>query len=322
MREEKLKFGIIFRIAISLLPILFGMPAIAMIWCAFNIAMTFVIFGPRNSIVGSIAAIGVSMLFFESFGSGAMIEGLFLGLEIVLCAAGCIYALATRSSFYVGVWLSSAGFLIPSVMSLKTSADHSGVSIAQLITDEPMLFLKAQLEALLSQSGISDFSQIDSLISSVREMMMTIVPSVLLISAVVIGYIVMWCVCAQLRRVSKGNIHSFSEIKIPKTMVIIMLVALGLYLINLPQEAEFVLLNIVVVFGAFCFFAGISFLDFYLRRIVKNTILRVVVHFIIFMCASALTSISPFFNIAIVYAFIAMIDSFVNIRKIGQKKPE
>ena len=42
MKQERVSFHIIWKILVALLPILFGMPTVAMVICAYNIAMTMI----------------------------------------------------------------------------------------------------------------------------------------------------------------------------------------------------------------------------------------------------------------------------------------
>ena len=89
MREEKIGFGIFIRVGVSLLPILFGFTLPAMIWCSFHIAMSYIAFGPLTSLVSSLCAICISMFFHGLFGADLQIEGLFMALQSIFCAAAC-----------------------------------------------------------------------------------------------------------------------------------------------------------------------------------------------------------------------------------------
>ena len=302
MREERLNFGIIVRVLISLLPILFGWNLVAMIMCAYNIAMSFIICGPLTALVSSMSAVCVSMFLHGMYGEGAKLDGLFLALEAILCAAGCIYAIFTKKGFYKGVWLSAIGFLIPSFVSLKYYASKAGLSVAQFLAEPSFSLYKEQFAEMAKQMPDNE-KLLNEVADAVYQITISVIPSVLIIASLVIGYIVMWCISAQLRKIPKsGIVHSFSQIRVPKTAVVIMLLSIFLYITNMEAEIGFIFLNLFIIMFMLCAFSGISFVDFYLRKSIKSKFVRVLIYF--------------FLNIFPLYVLIAIVDSFANFRKL------
>ncbi len=314
-REEKINFGIILRIGLSLLPILFGMTLPAMILCAFNIAMSFVVFGPKTSIVSSMCAICISMFFCSGYGNGAEVEGLFLALESILCAYACIYTIVKKKDFYSGVWLASAGYLIPSMISLKNSADNMGMSIAQYLVDIPTQMLKLQFEQLSGEAGAAlDISVAEKIIDTSLSVTVMVIPSILIVVSIVVGYTVMWSVISRLRMLPIKHEHSFSTIRIQRIMVIIMLGAFVLFVLNMKSDLAYVFVNVFAILASLCLFAGISFVDYYLRIPVKNVIVRLIFYAVALLFAG--TFVIP------ALCILAIVDSFADFRKIGRKELE
>ena len=63
-------------------------------------------------------------------------------------------------------------------------------------------------------------------------------------------------------------------------------------------------------------------MDFYLRRLIRSTFMRVVIHVLVIITATTTTMISPFVNVFVVYALIAVVDSFADFRKLSLEKEE
>lgn len=311
MREEKLGFGIILRIGVSLLPLLFGYGLPAVIWCAFNIAMSFIVFGPLTSVVSSMCAVCISMFFCGFFGEGAKLEGLFIGLQAIFCAAACIYAVAGKKKFFHGVWLASIGYLIPSFLSVKNAATASGMSVAQYLTELPFQMTKTEIMAGMSDPALQAYAkETEAVLEIIHTGLMMIVPATLLISSVLVGYVIMWCVSARLRALPISFNHSFSEIKIPRLMVLFAVISLVISFLNLG-EVSVVALNVFVVLVSFFFFAGISFVEFFMRKKIKSGLIRIIIHIAVFFSLSAIAGA--------VYVIIAVIDAFCDFRKIKKR---
>lgn len=312
MKEEKLNFGIILRIGLSLLPILFGMPFPAMLWCSFNIAMSFIVYGPLTSLVSSLCAVCISMFFSGLFGEGAKLYGLYLALEAVLCAGACVYTVAKRKEFYSGVWLAAAGYLIPNVISLKTQAEGEGLNIAHFMTDEPVQIVRMQVEQISKTASLNmETEVIGKIIDIMHSAFIAIVPSMLVISGIIVGYIIMWCVCARLRSMPGSIQHSFSMIKIPRSMIILMLAALVVAFAGSDSTVGTVALNIFVTISYLCCFGGLSLADYFLRKPVKATPFRLLIYFGAFMSMSSI--------LIIVFFFSGIVDSFFDFRKIRKE---
>lgn len=317
MRENKLNLGIIIRIFLSLLPILLGMPTIATIFCAYNIAMTFIALGPLATIVSSLSAVAAAMFLAASYGVTGELLGLVIGLQAVLCALGCIVGLFLRKDFYQGLTLATAGILAPQLIYASTTAHSSGVSLAD------MLVPKSEDLKLMINQAIATFPQevkemvalsgetIDALSELIRNFTVMLIPSALIVSTMVLAYIVMWAVAAPLRRMpDHKKIHSFSHIKMPRVCTIIILVLTLVSLYGLAGKniiLSTVVLNMIFILSAIAFFAGIALTDFYLRKAIAIKFLRVIIHIMIA------------FNFFPIYILAAFVDSFVNFRKLPKE---
>ena len=320
MNKERINIGIILRMATSLIPLFLGMPTIATILCAYNIAMTFVVCGPISSIISGLGAVIISALFGGFLMPDGELYGLVIGIEAVLCAAAAIYAVVKNIGFFRGVWLASAGHLIPSFIYTYVLASKNGESVVGYMVSQPIKMLTESVKPALEEaaSGIAAFDEIIEIVQNVTSM---ILPSVFMISSIVVGYIVMWAFNAGLRRAPIGYKHSFSTLIVPKSVVIVMLAALVLEL-TINTKLEYVFVNVFVIMGGLCFFSGLSLVEYFLRKKFKNAFGRIVIHFVIYSVLSGLILFIPFANYFTLYILIGAIDAFVDFRKITKKQKE
>lgn len=319
MERNRLNFGIIVRVALSLVPILFGMPTLGVVLCAFNIVMSFIAFGPLNAIVSALTATCLSMLLCGMYGEAAKLQGLFIALEAVFCSAACIYCAVVKRKFYQGVVLTACGYLLPSFISLRSEASLAGLSVADYLVKAPLEILKLQfatVEEGTQQLGIqAEF--LDSVIETTSSFVVMTIPSILIICSLFVGYVIMWSVTTQLRKVPGGLNHSFSQIRLPKMAVIVLAISVIALIFSVEKDFMFIPVNLLMILLSVCFFAGVSFTEFYLRRAVKKPFLRIAIHIFIIVGISSIAAVFPFVNIFLIYALIAVIDAFFNFRKLS-----
>lgn len=318
MKQERINFGVILRIALSLLPVLFGMTFPSMVLCSYHIVLSLLIFGPTTCVIGSLSTIGLSMVACGIFGAEGEIQGLYLGLQSVLCALGCIYAIIGRRGFFTGVWMAATGYFIPSYINIYTMAHSEGKSLAVFLTEMPVEMAKMQIN-MIAESANIDVSIINTAMEKLFELMTMIVPSILIVTSIAVGYIVMWVVCSPMRKppFSESKIaiqHSFGEIKAPKPVSVLFILALVLMFLVKNETVVYVLANSAVILGSLCFFGGMSVVDFYMRRIIHGTVMRLIIHFLLYIFSAFMAGISPFINIFTVYVLLGIVASFVNIR--------
>jgi len=313
MRENKLNLGLIIRIFVSLLPILFGMPTVATILCAYNIAMTFIAFGPLPTVVSSLSAVAAAMLLASSYGVEGELSGLVLGLQAVLCALGCIVGLFMRKDFYYGLALATSGMLIPQLVYANFTAHVNGMSLADMLVppkEEITKMISQFIEFPQYMQEASPFTP-EHISELIRNTTVMIIPSALIVSSMVLAYIVMWSVAAPLRRMpNHQKIHSFSHIKLPRICTVITLLLIVVLLYGFGGKnavVSTVALNMLIILSTMALFAGIALADFFLRKAIPIKFLRIIIHIIIA------------FNFFPIYILAAFVDSFANFRKLPKE---
>ena len=157
-------------------------------------------------------------------------------------------------------------------------------------------------------------SEINKVISLIHNFVSMLIPSVFIIVSLTLAYVIMWAVSVQLRKLPVGMKHSFSKIKIPKTMTIVFLLVIFILILTgvseklaIPASVTAVLLNMMLVLQALAMFSGISFIDYFLRKIVRFTAFRVIIYV-------GTIVVLPIVSIA--YTIAGCIDSFADFRKL------
>jgi len=316
---DKINFGVILRVLVALLPIFFGMPTLAMVFCAYVIAMYFLTCGPLTFIAGSLSAIVISMFLFNGISEAAQIDGLFLAVEAILCAVACAITIMKKKSFFSGVYMASLAYFVPSFINTGRQASEMGMSVAEFLTDIPMQMVKMQFEELSESIG-AEIALITDVMNKLSEIIVMMVPSVLVVSSVIIGYIMMWIIAFPFRKNEMYTHYSFAEIKFPRIAFFIMLLAGASWLI-VPDELKYISLNVVFILSSFSFFAGMSLVDFFMRKKIRNIFGRLAIHMALYTFSMPVASVSPFVNVLTIYTVLGIIDSFVNIRKRISKAP-
>lgn len=321
MRQEKLGFGVIIRMLVSLIPILFGMPIIAVLLCAYNLVMSYVVFGPLTCTVSSLCAMLISMLLYGfSFGDGAQITGLFMALISILCAMGCMQCIRRRVDFFSGVWIASLCALVPLYIWIDYISNEAGLSVSA--------YFSATVGELFNMAGAIVMEQVPAGMGITQESFNVIaeyaaalagvlVPGFVIVLSVFIGYVTMWAVNAQLKKTLYPIRHKFSHIRIPLPMSLMLILGIVISYLNLSGALNAVALNVSVIISVFCLAAGISFVEYYLQKSNIRTFLRVMIHFFILNSSLGMAAASPLLNAYTGYVALAVLDSLFNFRKIG-----
>ena len=317
MRKERLNFGVVLRTIVSLLPMIFGVPTLAIITCSYNIAMSFMVFGPLTAFATSLCTVCFSMFIGAGVGVGGELMALVIGLQAVLSALGCIYGYLYKKKFSVGMYGVAAGILIPEYLYAQYQASSRGLSVVQAMVPsaEEMKNIVYQALSNLPETELGVLApEINKVINLTHDFVSMLIPSVFIIISLVLAYVVMWAVSVQLRKLPVGMNHSFSRIKLPKTMTIVFLLVILILVLTgvseklaIPASAVAVLLNMMVVLQTIAMFSGISFIDYFLRKIVRFTAFRVIIY---------VGTMVVFPIVSLAYTIAGCIDSFADFRKL------
>ncbi|MGN1098658.1 MAG: DUF2232 domain-containing protein [Clostridia bacterium] len=313
MNENNFNLVIIIRLFVSLLPLLFGFPLLAFCLCAYNCAMVIITMGPIYGCFMELISAVLAVVMCSSAGYGYAYGG-FFALEIVLASGLCAFCGLTKRPFSVGLLLTSAGYGVGQLLSLKYMADEAGMSIAENAVSQFINPMNEAFDTMTVQGGAESAEELNRILELAGSIMKNCVPAFVIIGAIAAGYAVMWQTSKSLRLTPLNNGHSFAQIRIGIPEVIFG--AAMLVLLFVPDKrAGVVGINGLLVFLFMAFCAGLSLVDFLMRRKIKGTFARTMIHGAIFIGALLVGAVIPFFNIFVIYALAGIVDCFASFRK-------
>ena len=320
MRQEKIGFGIIFRMFFSLIPLAFGMRATAVVLCAYNIAMSYVVFGPKTSFISSLCSVGISMMLYGFFyGDGAQIIGLFMAAVSILCALGCIIGIKGKKPFFSCVWLSAAGALVPIFGWFRFFATTVGMSVSGMfaqITEDAVMTVKNVLNEQIPGGAVFSELQFDEIALHAGKFAGLIVPAISIILAAMLAYILNWAVNCRLRGTNYPVKHYFSQIRIPVPMTVMFIVSAVAVYLNVRSDVTVVCINLFIIFAFLSLIAGMSLIESVLKRAHIKPFLRFMIQASAVYFGLSLAIAFPVINIFAVYMCLAIADSLFNFRKL------
>ncbi len=315
MNENNYIMFLSMRLLISLLPLAMGWPLVAFCFCAYNLVMITVSRGGvYGGIVTAATALAGGLLCFVC-GYGAAYGG-FFAMQLILSSSLCILATVKRMAFPAGLLFTSAGYGLGQALNLKQAAGSQGMSIVDYIFSGVEPAFDAAGTAITQQGGDSSMyaSLAQSMLDAMKDVVRGCIPSALIVTSLVAGYIVMWLVSKSLRGTPLDNGHSFSGLRLSIPTVCFGGIMLGL--IFVPADmVRLVGMNGFVVFLFLSFCAGLSLTDFLLRRKVPRTGVRILIHGLLFLGSMFLSAMIPLANIFLIYIIMGVVDCFASIRK-------
>lgn len=302
MKNNNNYFIFALRPIMFMIPLLFGAPYISLCLCAFNAAMTIIGSGPFYGALteGITAAVAFMICHAMGFGTG---YGALYALAIVAVSVAAAICVMMRRPFWLGFLLCSLILGLITMIGLHQSAARDGMTIA-----EKLLRGGSDIIALLPDTTDSSvYQEYLQLLSRMTEL----VPAFAALLSMVGGYSVMWMVSRVLRPTPLNNGHSFSNIRVGVPAVlycVIMAAALAAPLPMIRIAAK----NMLIVFIFIFFTAGMSLVEFLLRRKIKNFNIRVLIH-----CALLICLIVPLLNLylILIYILMGLTDCFVSFRE-------
>ncbi len=286
-----------------MLPLLLGFPQISFCLCAFNAAMTIIGSGPVGGGIVEVISAAAAVIMCASVGLGVQ-YGIFLAMQIVLVSVVCAICMLTRRSFAIGLLACSTAYGVPSLLSMKTSADKAGLSI----TDSMFAGVNGAVkENYINSAGKSvDPALAEKVFDLVEDALRTCMPAIVIISAIIMGYAVMWMVSRALRSTPLNNGHSFGNIRFSYSAAAYAVVMILLLLIP-NGSVQLVAINGLIISIFFAYAAGLSLADFLMRQKLPNNTVRIFIHIAIILFGS--------FIPAVIYPAAGIVDCFISIRK-------
>lgn len=285
-----------------MIPLLFGAPFISLCLCAFNAAMTIIGSGPFYGALTEGVTAALAIMICSSMGLGIH-YGVLYALAIIAVSVTAAICVMTRRSFWLGFLLCSLVLGLVTMIGLYQSAARDGMTIAEKL-------VRGGSEILASLPDAADspvYQEYLRVLNKVTEL----VPAFAAIISMTGGYTVMWLVSRVLRPTPLNNGHSFSNIRISIPTVIysiIMALALPMPVPLIRIAAKNMLTVLIFIFFA----AGMSLVEFLLRRKIKKLNIRLLIHSALLICL-----IVPMLNlyVILIYILMGLTDCFASFRE-------
>lgn len=312
LKKDKKKGNIfletIFAIVVSTIFMLIGVYYIS--WFMFLYPVAFVILGVRHGINYNILSLLISTLIL------GMITGMVSAISIFVAFAPLSvvlsYTIKNRKKSF-DIILTSTLFLFISLLSIIIiMKGMTGVSVINQLEDFFAQTLDIQMGALKNMNLSSyEISKVVDVLENFMKYTILILPSIIMISSLVIAYINYLVSALILRRLGYGivSIPKFSRFQLPNNILLgTGIMFLGAFILKVLKlfYYETILLNITVIVSFMFFAQGLSVIDYKLIQRKTPMLLRV---FIIIVFAMLL----PF---GWMISILGVLDVIIDFRKL------
>lgn len=147
------------------------------------------------------------------------------------------------------------------------------------------------------------------------------VPSVIIIASMFLVFTYIFVLKRIIKLINKDekfeNMVSFSNLKLKRTTVVTLF---ALYLVSIFSSGMFgiVIGNIISVLIIMCTACGLSLIDFYFKKAIRYSIIRITTYILLFAVISLVFALYTFMNPFMLLALIGMIDASRDFRKIDK----
>lgn len=251
--------------------------------------------------------------------TGNIFSGISLMLLSVIPGAVAGYGLGKKYSFFKVLFACCIAVCIGWIFELLVAKLFLGEGIEELLSSA-MAQMRGMMESMvvtMTENGLvgaeaTPDKLIGEIMSATEQMTRLYLPSFIIISSMVSGYIIIRLCGFVINRAKLADIGivTFSEIKAPASMGT---AAILFYIVSMFADTSSifgaVLTNIIFVLYTIIGVCGLSFLDFKLKAKIKSAALRTAIYILVFFLGSAFLPI-----ISTVLIAIGIFDSTRNYR--------
>ncbi|MCK9479454.1 MAG: YybS family protein [Firmicutes bacterium] len=249
---------------------------------------------------------------------------------LMLIAFAClILTFKNRINFFVGV-IASSGFLLLSILigfyrfNLVWGADiitdtinEQFGALSQFVMQLPDEQLLWKFGSMANDGALSIQQRLSAVLMEFRDIYYIMFPSLLISNILAFVYIV-YMIIKQVLRIFKKDISNYPKfsqlvLKPSASAALVASYIASLTVSNALTAAVFA--NIAAIIGGVAFICGVSFVDFKIRKKVKNAWLRLALYIAVFFTVFGIIGF-----VAFVLIFIAMFDSFMDYRRLRKSE--
>jgi len=273
------------------------------------------------------AAIGLlSVLLVSFYIANPGLNSLYNGFRIfvIICPASLIAGvyIKKKSDFATIYTFSVLAFVLSIMLLMLKISVIDNVNIMDVYIRQPLkLVFNANLALHDLPLPVDKALFTPEYIKAIADSIAYSMPSAIIISAMVIIYIYIYFLKKIIKLINKNekfeNMVCFSHLKIKRTTVLTLFV---LYLISLFASGMFGIIagNIISILTVMCTACGFSVIDFYFKKSIRSTVLRIIIYISLFMFLSVIFALFTFSSPIMLISLIGMIDASRDFRKIDK----
>lgn len=274
----------------------------------------FIAYGVKNGSINSILIMAVVSVIIGL--TTDMMSGLLLFIAFAPMTIIIIYGIKNRRKSIEILAASSVVFFIIMLLMISYLRGVSGINIAIELENNLKNILDVQVDMFKDMDLTNlELQRVKDLLENAYKYMLMIVPSMIIIVALLISYINYYLSAILLRKINIGvvNIPRFSKFRLPNNIVPgILIMFLGAYLTKNIEGFNFdaILANLVLLVGFMIYIQGLSVIDYLMAKKKVANAFRIV--FLL---------ISVFFTpLVSIISILGLLDIFIDFRKINKLK--
>ncbi len=275
----------------------------------------------RNGLKGLVPAF-ISVMFVAFLVVGNLISTVSLLLMSVLPGMVAGFVLGKKKNFFSALFATCIAVCVGWMFELFVLSTFAGQGIDSIFEQSMNMTAEVMkpLKDVMTQSGITFGNMsaeefLDFFVESIGKLMRLYFPTIIIISSMVEGYIILR-VCAfaiKRTRIAEIDVVPFSEMKAPRSMCFVGVLCYFAGMFTSVDSAFGALLaNAVFILYTMIGLCGLSFVDYKIKASIKPAMARFCIYGMIFFFAGFLMSF-----IATALIIVGILDSTRDFRKLG-----
>jgi len=269
----------------------------------------FTIFSIKNGVKSGIVHILVIFTLIgliQSFDLGIFLLIIILPISLILT-----YMINKRRSSMETIVITMIVFFILILLILKF-VETQGINFMDLLKEGFNQTVSEQLK-LYEDMDLSSLEMFErkNLLENTYNYILSIMPAVLLIISLIVGYLNYLLTVLGLRKmkIKAVKVPKFSRFRLTRNIIpVIVIILLASFFIEATDEYYGIILNLIALAGFVFFIQGLSVVDYFLKRKTVGLFLRVIIYFFSLFIAPIIT-------------LLGSIDAVFNFRKIKTSRP-
>ncbi len=265
--------------------------------------------------------------FFVAFGVVVLINGSLISaasLVLMSCVPGGVagYMLGKKRPFFITLFSTCLAVCVGWIFELVILETLMGSGIDDILSEtlnqtKSIMsgIINTMGDSLKTQADVSPEQLVNTLISATETVIRLYLPSFVVISSMLTGYIIIRVSGFVIRRTNLASVDivKFSELKAPNSMSIVAIIFYTVYIFTNSKSTMFpVIANVIFILYTILGICGLSVVDFKFKDKLKSAAARFAIYTAIFLFGGMFVTI-----ISTILIFIGIMDAGRDFRQIG-----